>query len=89
MTFEQERHQMVDRQLVDRGIQDPRLLAAFRKVPRHLFVPAAVREKSYEDHPVPIGEEQTISQPYIVALMVDALRLDPAAKVLEVGTGSG
>lgn len=80
---------MVDAQVVARGISDPRVVAALRKVPRHLFVPPARRAEAYEDHPIPIGYGQTISQPYIVALMTEALALAPAHRVLEVGTGSG
>ncbi|MBI5596273.1 MAG: protein-L-isoaspartate(D-aspartate) O-methyltransferase [Elusimicrobia bacterium] len=70
-------------------ITDKRVLAALRRVPRHLFVPKAARAQAYADHPVPIGEGQTISQPYIVAAMTQALDLKPGEKVLEVGTGSG
>ncbi|MFN8178158.1 MAG: protein-L-isoaspartate(D-aspartate) O-methyltransferase [bacterium] len=70
-------------------IQDPRVLDAMRKVPRHLFVPPELREHAYEDTPLPIGEDQTISQPFVVALMTRLLELTPASKVLEIGTGSG
>jgi len=80
---------MVEEQLVRRGITDARVLAAMRRVPRHLFVDEALRERAYGDHPLPIGEEQTISQPFIVALMTSLLAPAPDAKVLEVGTGSG
>lgn len=80
---------MVQDQLVRRGISDPRVLAAMRKVPRHLFVDEALRDRAYGDHPLPIGEQQTISQPYIVALMTALLALEGPEKVLEVGTGSG
>jgi protein-L-isoaspartate(D-aspartate) O-methyltransferase len=83
------RQLMVDSQLRARGISDPRVLDAMLRVPRHQFVPEAYRAEAYEDHPLPIGDDQTISQPYIVALMLEALRLAPADKVLEVGTGSG
>jgi protein-L-isoaspartate(D-aspartate) O-methyltransferase len=83
------RERMVREQLEARGIVDARVLAAMRKVPRHEFVPAAVRMHAYEDGPLPIGHEQTISQPYIVGLMSDLARLRPEARVLEVGTGSG
>jgi protein-L-isoaspartate(D-aspartate) O-methyltransferase len=83
------RERMVKEQIEARGIQDPRLLAALRKVPRHLFVPGASLEESYMDTPVPIGNGQTISQPYIVAVMTEALALRGGEKVLEVGTGSG
>lgn len=80
---------MVDTQLTTRGIHDPRVLAAMRKVPRHLFIEEALRSQAYNDHPLPIAERQTISQPYIVALMSEALNLKGAEKVLEIGTGSG
>ncbi len=80
---------MVEEQLVRRGVTDPRVLAAMRKVPRHLFVDEALRERAYGDHPLPIGEGQTISQPFIVGLMTELLRLTGAEKVLEVGTGCG
>ena len=80
---------MVDSQLVSRGIHDARVLEAMRKVPRHLFVDEALQDQSYSDHPLPIGEKQTISQPYIVALMTESLRLQGHEKVLEIGTGSG
>lgn len=83
------RQQMVNTQLRDRGILDPRVLAAMLRVPRHLFVPETFRAEAYEDHPIPIGEGQTISQPYIVALMLESLGLTAADKVLEVGGGSG
>jgi len=80
---------MVDSQLRQRGIADERVLAAMERVPRHEFAPERYRGQAYEDHPLPIGEEQTISQPYIVALMLEALKLSPTDKVLEIGTGSG
>ena len=80
---------MVANQIAARGIKDPKVLDAMRSVERHLFVPEDVRNWAYEDHPVPIGEGQTISQPYIVALMTEALRLTRKEKVLEIGTGSG
>lgn len=80
---------MVEAQLRDRGISDERVLAAMARVPRHEFASGPYREQAYEDHPLPIGEGQTISQPYIVALMLQALRISPWDKVLEVGTGSG
>jgi protein-L-isoaspartate(D-aspartate) O-methyltransferase len=83
------RRQMVDSQLRRRGIADERVLAAMERVRRHEFAPERYRDQAYEDHPLPIGEGQTISQPYIVALMLDALRLTPTDKVLEIGTGSG
>ncbi len=87
--FREEREAMVRYQIEARGIKDPRVLEAMRKVPRHLFVPLEYREFSYEDRPLPIGEGQTISQPYIIALMTQALDLKGDEKVLEVGTGSG
>ena len=80
---------MVDRQIAARDIKDPRVLEAMRKVPRHEFVPEALRDGAYEDTPLPIGYDQTISQPYIVAYMSEALQLDAAHRVLEIGTGSG
>jgi protein-L-isoaspartate(D-aspartate) O-methyltransferase len=86
---EQERLQMVRRQIEARGIRDPQVLRAMRTVPRHLFVPEPQRAAAYEDRPLPIGHQQTISQPYIVALMSELADLKPGDKVLEVGTGSG
>jgi protein-L-isoaspartate(D-aspartate) O-methyltransferase len=83
------RQQMVDTQLRSRGIADTRVLDAMAKVPRDEFVADGYRNRAYEDHPLPIREDQTISQPYIVALMLEALRLAPQDKVLEIGTGSG
>jgi len=83
------RERMVSTQIEARGITDPRVLAAMRKVSRHLFIPEAERELAYDDGPVPIGEGQTISQPYIVALMTELIRPQPGDRVLEVGTGSG
>jgi protein-L-isoaspartate(D-aspartate) O-methyltransferase len=83
------RQLMVDSQLRDRGISDPRVLDAMLRVPRHRFVPEPYRSQAYEDHPLPIGDGQTISQPYIVAIMLESLQLAPTDKVLEVGTGSG
>ena len=80
---------MVDEQLRARGIRDPRVLDAMTRVPRHLFVPESGRDEAYGDHPVPIGHGQTISQPYIVAFMTEALRLEQGHRVLEIGTGSG
>lgn len=87
--FQRQRENMVERQIAARGVGDPRVLAAFRKVPRHLFVPEQYRDEAYEDRPLPIGEGQTISQPYIVAFMTEALAPDSNMKVLEIGTGSG
>ncbi len=83
------RNKMVDTQLIPRGINDPKVLDAMRKVPRHLFVDEALWSQAYGDHPLPIGHGQTISQPYIVALMTQALELKGPEKVLEIGTGSG
>jgi protein-L-isoaspartate(D-aspartate) O-methyltransferase len=80
---------MVAEQIVARGVADPRVLAALRKVPRHLFVPEAVRPSAYDDSPLPIGYGQTISQPYIVAYMSEVLQVAPDHRVLEIGTGSG
>jgi protein-L-isoaspartate(D-aspartate) O-methyltransferase len=80
---------MVRDQIEGEGISDPRVLQAMRDVPRHLFVPAGVRSRAYQARPLPIGEGQTISQPYIVAFMTEILRLKPTDRVLEVGTGSG
>jgi len=87
--YTEARHDMVDTQLRRRGIGDERVLQAMSRVPRHEFVPAEFKEQSYEDHPLPIGEGQTISQPYIVAIMLEALDLNSKDVVLEVGTGSG
>lgn len=86
---EQARDRMVSEQIQARGIRDAAVLAAMRRVPRHFFVEAALRERAYDDTPLPIGERQTISQPYMVALMTVALELRPGERVLEVGTGSG
>jgi protein-L-isoaspartate(D-aspartate) O-methyltransferase len=83
------RAKMVQAQIESRGIRDPRVLAAMRDVPRHEFVPEALRDQAYEDHPLPIGAGQTISQPYIVAVMLAHLALQAMDRVLEVGTGSG
>ncbi len=87
--YELERHDMVERQLRRRGLNDERVLAAFEAVPRHLFVPASLREAAYDDTPLPIGLGQTISQPYIVGLMISLLELNGDERVLELGTGSG
>lgn len=84
-----ERTQMVERQLKLRGIKDEKVLTAMLKVKRHLFVDEKYRDRAYGDHPLPIGEGQTISQPYVVALMTEALNLKGDEKVLEIGTGSG
>jgi protein-L-isoaspartate(D-aspartate) O-methyltransferase len=85
----QARDDMVREQIESRGIKDPRVLSAMREVPRHLFVPQNLRSKAYTDRPLPIGDGQTISQPYIVALMTEVLSLTDASRVLEIGTGSG
>lgn len=87
--FANERKHMIETQIMRRGLLDPRLLAAFEAVPRHLFVPESERYLAYGDGPLPIGAGQTISQPYIVALMTHLLELDGDERVLEVGTGSG
>jgi len=83
------RERMVQEQMVGRGIRDPRVLEALRKVPRHRFVPPGMEAFAYEDSPLPIGLGQTISQPYVVAFMTEALELKPSDRVLEIGTGSG
>lgn len=85
----QKRMQMVQKDIQGRGVKDPKVLEAMGKIPRHLFVDESFKEKAYADHPLPIGEGQTISQPYVVALMTEALRLRPEDRVLEIGTGSG
>ncbi|HVQ31628.1 MAG TPA: protein-L-isoaspartate(D-aspartate) O-methyltransferase [Vicinamibacteria bacterium] len=85
----QARERMVAEQIAARGVKDPLTLAALRRVPRHHFVPEASRAQAYDDHPLPIGHDQTISQPYIVAFMTEALRLQGGETVLEVGTGCG
>jgi protein-L-isoaspartate(D-aspartate) O-methyltransferase len=87
--FSERRQRMVEQQLRNRGIRDERVLAAMLKVPRHEFVAAPYRDQAYDDNPLPIGEGQTISQPYIVGLMLELLHLAPADSVLEIGTGSG
>jgi len=83
------RARMVDTQIVSRGVRDPRVLSAMREVPRHLFVDPAQWPRAYDDTPLPIAGNQTISQPYIVALMTELLDLQPQERVLEIGTGSG
>ncbi|HSB52316.1 MAG TPA: protein-L-isoaspartate(D-aspartate) O-methyltransferase [Dissulfurispiraceae bacterium] len=80
---------MLEQDIKGRGIRDARVLEVMGKVPRHLFVDESLRDKAYADHPLPIGEGQTISQPYVVALMTEALDLKPGHRVLEIGTGSG
>ncbi len=88
-TFPEQRQAMVTRDIKGRGVKDLKVLAAMGKVPRHLLVDDRYRSTAYADHPLPIGEGQTISQPYVVALMTEALRLKPTDRVLEIGTGSG
>ena len=88
-TFREARLSMVETQLAARGVVDPRVLEAMRAVPREAFVPPAYAGRAYEDGPLPIGEGQTISQPYIVALMLEAAKLRPTERLLEVGSGSG
>jgi protein-L-isoaspartate(D-aspartate) O-methyltransferase len=87
--YSKERAAMVRDQIMARGIKDDKVLSAMLKVERHRFVPPAYRNKAYEDYPLPVGEGQTISQPYIVAFMTEALHLTKKDKVLEIGTGSG
>jgi protein-L-isoaspartate(D-aspartate) O-methyltransferase len=87
--YERQRQEMVKRQIEARGVTDPKVLAAMRKVPRHLFVSDALRDQAYGDFPLPIGEQQTISQPYIVAEMTQALQPGKDDRILEIGTGSG
>ena len=86
--FEGARERMVQTQLLDRGVHDPRVIHAMRKVPRHLFVEPALVNRAYDDDPLPIGAKQTISQPYIVGYMLQALKLKGTERVLEIGTGS-
>src|SRR5690606_7870250 len=87
--FAAKRERMVARQIAARGIADPRLLAAMRKVPREAFVPDHLRARAFDDSPLPIGAGQTISQPYIVALMIEAAAREPGDRGLEIGAGSG
>jgi len=87
--FAARRQRMVATQIEPRGVNDPCVLEALRRVPRHEFVPESLEERAYADHPLPIGHQQTISQPYIVALMTELVRPGPESKVLEIGTGSG
>ncbi len=89
MDFEFLRQQMVDEQLIPRGISDRAVLSVFRKVPRHEFVGPEYMDSAYDDHPLPIGNGQTISQPYMVALMTEQLNLKGGEKILEIGAGSG
>lgn len=88
-TYARSRDRMVSEQIEARGIRDPPTLAAMRRVPRHRFVPTTASAEAYEDHPIPIGHAQTISQPYIVGFMTEALGLEGGETVLEIGTGSG
>ena len=88
-SYEQARLKMVKKQLARRDIVNQKVLGAMRKVKRHLFVPERLRKRAYDDHPLPIGHDQTISQPYIVAFMTQAIDPKPEHKVLEIGTGSG
>jgi protein-L-isoaspartate(D-aspartate) O-methyltransferase len=87
--YAEKRLRMVEKDLQARGIKDPKVLEAMGRIPRQLFVDDSQRDQAYADHPLPIGEGQTISQPYVVALMTEAIRLKPADRVLEIGTGSG
>lgn len=89
LKYERQREEMVRTQIEARGVTDPKVLFAMRKVPRHLFVSEAMRDQSYGDFPLPIGEQQTISQPYIVAEMTQALQPHEDDRILEIGTGSG
>ncbi len=88
-SFTLNRQKMVKEQIEGRGITDQRVLEVMRKVPRHLFVPAPLQNLAYDDSPLPIGQGQTISQPYIVAYMTEAVKISPRDRVLEIGTGSG
>ena len=87
--FTRARLKMVEEQVISRGIRDPKVIAAIRKVPRHLFVEEALQTQAYSDRPLPIGEKQTISQPYMVALMTETLELTGRERILEIGAGSG
>ncbi len=87
--YAKQRKKMVDSQIRSRGVRDERVLRAMEKIPRHLFIDEGLIDQAYNDNPLPIGEKQTISQPYIVALMAEALKLKGREKVLELGTGSG
>ena len=89
MKYQRLRNEMVTKQIIARGITDPRVISAMRAVPRHQFVSEAMMDQAYGDYPLPIGEQQTISQPYIVAEMTQALQVTPEDRVLEIGTGSG
>lgn len=87
--YVKKRKLMVEQDIEGRGIKDVRVLRVMGAIPRHLFVDESLRDRAYDDYPLPIGEGQTISQPYVVALMTEALRLRPTDRVLEIGTGSG
>ena len=87
--FARERERMVEEQVIARGVRDPRVIEVMRRLPRHVFVDEALRDRAYGDHPLPIGEGQTISQPFIVGRMTELLQLAGREKVLEVGTGCG
>jgi protein-L-isoaspartate(D-aspartate) O-methyltransferase len=87
--YAEARNRMVESQMITRGISDPRVLAAMRRVPRHRFIPESLWSQAYNDYPLPIGEDQTISQPYMVALMTEVLELQGPERVLEIGAGSG
>lgn len=89
INFEKERSRMVDEQIAGRGVKDERVLAVMRKIPRHEFLPEAIRGMAYSDNALPLGEGQTMSQPYMVALMTELLGLKGSERVLEIGTGSG
>ncbi|HSB35203.1 MAG TPA: protein-L-isoaspartate(D-aspartate) O-methyltransferase [Nitrospirota bacterium] len=89
MNYEKERFRMVDEQILCRGVRDERVIAAMRKVPRHEFLPEAIRGMAYQDSALPLGEGQTMSQPYMVARMTEFLGLQGTERVLEIGTGSG
>ena len=89
INYEKERSRMVDQQIVGRGVKDERVLAVMRKIPRHEFLPEGIRGMAYNDSALPIGEGQTMSQPYMVALMTEFLGLKGTERVLEIGTGSG
>jgi protein-L-isoaspartate(D-aspartate) O-methyltransferase len=89
INFEKERNRMVDEQIISRGVKDERVLAVMRKIPRHEFLPEAIRGIAYADNALPLGEGQTMSQPYMVALMTELLGLKGEERALEIGTGSG
>ncbi|MDA8423250.1 MAG: protein-L-isoaspartate(D-aspartate) O-methyltransferase [Nitrospiraceae bacterium] len=89
INYEKERSRMVEEQIIARGVKDERVLAAMRKVPRHEFLPEGIRGMAYQDSALPLGEAQTMSQPYMVALMTEQLELKGHERVLEIGTGSG